>query len=312
MRSDPEPSHSQTPSRSTPPASWSREPEGDATIEENWLFSLRRERYRSRRSGLVHEFYVVHLADAVNVIALTPDRRLLLVDQFRAGSGRDSLETPGGLLDPGEDPLAAGARELLEETGYAGDPPVLLNTVWSCPSLLTSRISTILITNARRVSEPTCDEGEELRLELVPAREVPRLLRDGRISHALCVQGLLWWLVSELPDTPLELPEVFRPADRQLNLSSVMIAVSVVALVLGSIRWISAIDPPISLFLLYLMLLLPSYLLVDRVLDPRPRSILSRSRPRLARRSLIRLLASFGLALFLWVGGALVLWVSQG
>src|SRR4051812_32206079 len=103
--------------------SWTPEGAEDRTIEENWLFRLRRERFRSRRSGLAHDYYVLHLADAVSVVARPADRRLVLVRQFRAGSRAESLETPGGLLEPGEDPLVAGARELLEETGYAGDPP---------------------------------------------------------------------------------------------------------------------------------------------------------------------------------------------
>src|SRR3954452_15595007 len=100
--------------------SWTRDDaETDRTLEENWLFRLRRERFRSRLSGKAHDYYVIHLADAVNVIALTPDRRVVLVRQFRAGSNADSLEPPGGLLEEGEDPREAGARELLEETGYA-------------------------------------------------------------------------------------------------------------------------------------------------------------------------------------------------
>ena len=103
--------------------SWIRDGESDRTLEENWLFRLRRERYRSRASGRSHDFFVLHLADAVHVVALTTDRQFILVRQFRAGSGRDSLETPGGLLEPGEDVGEAGARELLEETGYAGDLP---------------------------------------------------------------------------------------------------------------------------------------------------------------------------------------------
>ena len=126
----------------------------DRTLEENWLFRVRKERFQSRHSGKTHDFYVIHLADAVHVVALTPDDEVLLVRQFRAGSGRDSLEIPGGLVDPGEDPCAAGARELLEETGYAGDPPEFLGTLWSNPSLTTSRISTIVIRNARPVAEP--------------------------------------------------------------------------------------------------------------------------------------------------------------
>ncbi len=177
-----------------PKPSWTPEPGGDATLEYNWLFRLRRERFRSRATGKVHDYYVIHLADAVNVVAITPDRRIVLVRQFRAGSRRDSLETPGGLLNPDEDPLAAGARELLEETGYAGSPPRWLGTVWANPSLLASRTTTILIEDARPVTATTFDEHEELTLDLVPESEIPSMIEDGRLDHALIVQGLLAWM----------------------------------------------------------------------------------------------------------------------
>ncbi len=101
------------------PRQWWRH---DQTLVETWLFRLRRERFRSLRSGKTHDFFVTELADGVHTIAVTPEDQVVLVSQFRAGSRRDSLETPGGLLEPGEDPREAGARELLEETGYAGDP----------------------------------------------------------------------------------------------------------------------------------------------------------------------------------------------
>lgn len=166
----------------------------DHTIEKNWLFQLARRRFRSRRSGKTHDFYVMDLTSAVHVIAVTPADEVILVRQFRAGSGRDSLETPGGLLEPGEDPCEAGPRELLEETGYAGDPPEFLGTVWSNPAITTSRSSTIVVRNARKVAEPMLDPTEELQIERVPAREIPAMIRDGRIDHALVVCGLLWWL----------------------------------------------------------------------------------------------------------------------
>jgi 8-oxo-dGTP pyrophosphatase MutT (NUDIX family) len=176
--------------------SWRRSGDAtsDQTIEENWLIRLRKERYQSRRSHRVHDFYVIHLADAVHVVAITPQDHVILVRQFRAGSGCDSLEIPGGLVDPGEDPCAAGARELLEETGYAGDAPEFLGTLWSVPSLLTSRISTIVVRNARRVAEPDPDLHEELTILHVPRTEIPQLIREGKINHALVVAGLLWWL----------------------------------------------------------------------------------------------------------------------
>ncbi len=167
----------------------------DQTLCETWLFRLRRERFRSRASGKTHDFFVVHLTNGVHVIAVTPEQQVVLVRQFRAGSGRDSLETPGGLLEAGEDPCVAGARELLEETGYAGDPPERLGTLRPNPALLSMAITTIVIPNARQIAEPHPDPTEELAIELAPVRDIPAMIRGGRIDHAVCVAGLLEWLM---------------------------------------------------------------------------------------------------------------------
>ncbi len=177
-------------------ASWVHEHGGghDKTLVENWLLRLRQERFRSRHSGKTHDFFVAYVADGVHTIALTEDDDIVMARQFRAGSRRDSLETPGGLLEPGEDPCAAGARELLEETGYAGEPGELLFTIWPNPALLTMRISTVVIRGARLVSEPRLDPAEELAIELVPVHTVRDLIKTGQVDHAVCVAGLLWWL----------------------------------------------------------------------------------------------------------------------
>jgi 8-oxo-dGTP pyrophosphatase MutT (NUDIX family) len=182
--------------------SWIRVDAGahDQTLVENWLFKLRRERFVSRKSGKTHDYFVTHLADGVHAIALTRDQRIVLVRQFRAGSRRDSLETPGGLIEPGEDPCVAGARELIEETGYAGDPAESLGTIFPIPALLSMQISTVVIRNARLVAEPHLDPGEEVTVELVPVGELPELIKTGQIDHGVCVAGLLWWLAMQSID----------------------------------------------------------------------------------------------------------------
>ncbi len=176
-------------------SSWISEPDEDRTLEANWLFELRAERFRSRTSGQTHDYYVVTLADSVTTVATTSDEQVVLVRQFRAGSRLDHWETPGGLLLSDEDPRVAGPRELLEETGYAGDPPLVLGTVWTNPALVTTRMTTLLITNVRRIAEPTLDVGEEVSVELFPKQEVESWVRAGRIDHALANHALATWMM---------------------------------------------------------------------------------------------------------------------
>ncbi len=175
-------------------ATWEHVEGSDEFVAQNWLFKLFSRVFRSMRSGKSHRFFVAELPDCVQVIALTNDGRIVLVRQFRAGSGKDSLEIPGGLLEPGEEPAKAGVRELLEETGYAGAPPKLLGSSYCNPSLLNSRVTTILVENAARIAEPKPDASEELEIVLAPASQVRDMIAVGTIDHALVVGSLLLWL----------------------------------------------------------------------------------------------------------------------
>jgi ADP-ribose pyrophosphatase len=179
--------------------SWAKVDDGshDRMLAKTWLFQLKSERYRSRKSGKTHDFFVAHIADGVHAIAVTPKNEVVMVRQFRAGAARDNLETPGGLIEPGEDPLVAGTRELLEETGYAGQPSLLLGAIRPNPALLTMRITTILVRDAKLVAAQELDASEEVTIELVQAREIPSMIERGLIDHAACVAGLLWWMAHE-------------------------------------------------------------------------------------------------------------------
>jgi 8-oxo-dGTP pyrophosphatase MutT (NUDIX family) len=161
---------------------------------ETRVFSVDAHRRASRETGREGEFYVLEAPDWINVVAVTDEDEIVLVEQYRHGTRHNTLEIPGGMVDPEDaDPLAAARRELLEETGYASESWRHIGTVEPNPAIMSNRCFTYLATGARRIAEPSPDGHEEIRVVLERASRVPELLREGRIEHALVVAALLWW-----------------------------------------------------------------------------------------------------------------------
>lgn len=160
--------------------------------EDYRLFRVERLERVSPRTGHAGQYTVLRIASWANVVALTPDREVVLIEQYRHGIDDLTLEIPGGVVEPGEDPLLGAARELREETGYAGDPPILIGKVHPNPAIQDNVCYTYLIENARLVGELQLDPGEHIAVRTVPLGAVPRLLRDGLITHSLVVAAFHW------------------------------------------------------------------------------------------------------------------------
>ncbi|MFI5336145.1 MAG: NUDIX hydrolase [Opitutales bacterium] len=137
------------------------------------------------------DFIVISAPDWVNVIALTPERHLLLVRQFRFGINDFSLEIPGGVIDGGEDPVAAGVRELREETGGEGVRARLLGSVHPNPAMQNNRCHLVLVEEVRRTRPLDWDRDEEFAILSRPVDEVYALARNGGITHAMVLDALL-------------------------------------------------------------------------------------------------------------------------
>jgi ADP-ribose pyrophosphatase len=158
------------------------------------VFEVGRKRARSPRTGDEHFFYTIGADNWVNVVPVTLDDQIVMVRQYRHGCEQITLEIPGGIVDPGESPAEAAARELLEETGYRARKVSPLGVVNPNPALFANRCYTFLAADAERVAEIRNDGGtEETAVELVPRAELPRRLRAGDIDHALVVAALLWF-----------------------------------------------------------------------------------------------------------------------
>jgi ADP-ribose pyrophosphatase len=155
------------------------------------IFKLRTDTKISPRTGKEHDFFILDTVNWVNVVAVTPDQQLVMVEQYRHGSNTVELEIPGGLMDPHEtDPVVAGARELREETGYEGENARLLGGVHSNPAILNNTTYTVLIENCYLKHGVDFDSGEDLITRLVPVAEIPKLVAEGKISHSLVVVAL--------------------------------------------------------------------------------------------------------------------------
>jgi ADP-ribose pyrophosphatase len=163
---------------------------GESPLATTRIFDLHYARYRHPQRGIERDFAVITAPDWVNVVALTPDGRLVLVNQFRFGTAVMSLEIPGGMIDQGEDPVAAGVRELREETGYVGAGARLLGSVHPNPAIFGNRCHLVLVEDAVQTAPMEWDHDEDIVVSTAPVGDVLAWARGGRITHALVLNAL--------------------------------------------------------------------------------------------------------------------------
>jgi ADP-ribose pyrophosphatase len=159
------------------------------------VFRVRRDLSVDPRTGSKHDFYCIEAPDWVNVVPLTERDEVVMIEQYRHGTGEITLEIPGGMVDAGESPIEAASRELLEETGYVPRDLSAIGRTRPNPAIQNNWIHTFLATGAHFDSAPEFDGAEHTVVRLVPLANVPGLIADGTIDHALVVVGFQWlWL----------------------------------------------------------------------------------------------------------------------
>lgn len=154
------------------------------------LFRTRFDWLKNPRNAKTIRAVVLESNDWVNVVALTPDKKILVVRQYRFGIQKTTLEIPAGLIEPGENPEQAAVRELVEETGYTSDQWIPLGWVEANPAFLNNRCYLWLAMDVVKTTETHLDTGEELVMDELSIEEVMEEIKAGRMRNTYSLLGL--------------------------------------------------------------------------------------------------------------------------
>lgn len=159
------------------------------TLLESYPFNVERLELLDKKEGrrLSHPFFRLQSPDFVNILAITPEQEVVLVEQPRAGAMELTWEIPGGMVDAGEALEIAARRELEEETGYSYERLESLGSINPNPAIMTNKLHMFLATGCRPVSNRRHfpDENESLRVFTKSITELQELIKDSKLNNAL-------------------------------------------------------------------------------------------------------------------------------
>jgi len=163
------------------------------TIFDSPIVRLQMNQCTNPRNGIEGNYYIAQFPDWVNVIAITPEKDIVFIQQYRHGSKEFEFEIPGGCIDPEDhDPIAGAIRELEEETAYIGEAARVIGRVNPNPSIQDNSCYTVLVENAVPNGKRNMDDGEDIEVMCFSLEKIKKMISDGTINNAMVIAAFYY------------------------------------------------------------------------------------------------------------------------
>jgi len=161
-------------------------------VKDKWI-SLRGDTCKMPNGKIIEPYYVLEYPTWVNVVALTKEREVILVRQYRHGLQKTIIETPGGSMEPNDkSPFEAIKRELLEETGYSSNNIIETCRISANPANHNNLTYCYIALDSYLVTAPRLDDTEQIEVTLRPLDEVIEMLNNQEFFQALNISALYY------------------------------------------------------------------------------------------------------------------------
>ncbi|MBN2724531.1 MAG: NUDIX hydrolase [Deltaproteobacteria bacterium] len=160
-------------------------------VFENSFMKIQKSHHCMEDNSRDGDFFRLGFPDWANVIPMTDDGKIILINQFRHGTLEFSTEIPGGVLENGEKPLDGARRELLEETGFTSDDWTYLGKVSPNNAIQTNFCHVFLAKGCRKTHDVQFDDDEEIEMFTATQDELYALVSSGSIKNSVVLSALL-------------------------------------------------------------------------------------------------------------------------
>lgn len=169
----------------------------DKKVFETPIFNLHKKKCAPEKGEKAGDFYVLHAPEWINVIPVTEEHKIILVEQYRHGIDEPTLEIPGGMVDPGEKPLESAKRELEEETGYTSESWSYMGKVSSNPAILTNYTHLYLAGDCQKTNEQNTGGFEDIYTHILDMDRFMEYVNDGIVHHSIVLAAVAKYLLSQ-------------------------------------------------------------------------------------------------------------------